>query len=146
MRDAQQSTASTFGRLARISMVGFAVQLLWLFLTGPVVLGRWDRLSTRISLALAVVLLAFVASSAFGRFVQSKAKEASLPAQVFTINVLSLILVGFFLLTQLQSNPHILGDTLMNASDAALLGGETILILLSFIANLIAFSRDRASE
>ena len=144
MRNAGGAVAGRFGRLARVSMVGFAVQLIWVLVMGPVSLGKWERLSTWMSLTFAVVLVAFAASAAFKRLIEAESRQPSLPARVFAINLLSLLLVGFFLLIQLQSNPHILGN-LRNVTDAALLGVELLLIFLSFIVNLIAFNRDRAA-
>jgi len=144
MRNAEDAMAGRFGRLARVSMVGFAVQLIWVLVMGPVSLAKWERLSTWMSLTFAVVLVAFAASAAFKRLIEAESRQPSLPARVFAINLLSLLLVGFFLLIQLQSNPHILGN-LRNVTDAALLGVEMLLIFLSFIVNLIAFSRDRAA-
>jgi len=126
-------------------MIGFVTQLVWLVMAGPVFLGKWERLSTWISFTFAVVLVAFAASAAFKRFVQTEAEQSSLPARVFVINILSVILVGFFLLIQLESNPHILGN-IRNAGEAGFLGGEMALILVSFVVNLIAFNRDRVAS
>ena len=144
MRDQVGTASRHYGRLARASMIGFVIQLVWLVIAGPVFLGKWERLSTWISFTFAVVLVAFAASAAFKRFVQTEAEQSSLPARVFVINILSVILVGFFLLIQLESNPHILGN-IRNAGEAGFLGGEMALILVSFVVNLIAFNRDRVA-
>jgi multisubunit Na+/H+ antiporter MnhF subunit len=125
-------------------MIGFVVQLSWLLVAGPLFLAKWERLSTWTSFTFAVMLVAFAASAPFKRFVQSEAGQASLPARVFVINTLSVLLVGFFLLIQLESNPHILGN-IRNAGEAGFLGGEMALILVSFVVNLIAFNRDRVA-
>ena len=132
----------TYDRLVKVSAAGFVVQLLWLLITGAITLRQWGRVSSWILVGLAVLLIFLALSKPFGRFLRSGAIDPSLPARVFIINGLSLLLVGAFLLILLDSSPHVLASV-GNAAEAILEGGLLVLILLSLFANLIAYSSDR---
>lgn len=132
----------SYHRLVKVSVAGFVVQLLWLLVTGAITLGRWGRASSWILVGLAVLLIVLTLSKQFGQFLEAEANEPSLPARVFIINGLSLLLVGAFLLILLDSSPHVLASV-GNATEAIFEGGLLVLILLSIFANLIAYSSDR---
>ena len=131
-----------YHRLVKVSVAGFVVQLLWLLIMGAITLGQWGRASSWILVGLAVLLIVLTLSKPFGGFLEVEAYKPSLPARVFIINGLSLLLVGAFLLILLDSSPHVLASV-ENATEAIFEGGLLVLILLSLFANLIAYSSDR---
>ena len=131
-----------YHRLVKVSVAGFVVQLLWLLIIGAITLGQWGRASSWILVGLAVLLIVLTLSKPFRGFLEVEADEPSLPARVFIINGLSLLLVGAFLLILLDSSPHVLASV-GNATEAIFEGGLLVLILLSLFANLIAYSSDR---
>ena len=132
----------SYDRLVKVSVAGFVVQLLWLLIIGAITLGQWGRASSWVLVGLAVLLIALALSKPFGRFLDAEAIEPSLPARVFIINGLSMLLVGAFFLILLDSSPHVLASV-ANATEAIFEGGLLVLILLSLFANLIAYSSDR---
>jgi hypothetical protein len=142
MNHQQGTRQHTYDRLVKVSVAGFLIQLLWSLIIGAITLGKWARASSWILVGLAVLLIIVASSKPFGRFLEAEASEPSLPARVFIINGLSLLLVGAFLLILLDSSPHVL-TSVGNATEAIFEGGLLVLILLSLVANLIAFSLDR---
>ena len=134
----------SYDRLVKVAAAGFVIQLLWLLVIGATTLGQWGRASSWILLGLAVLLIVITLSNPFRRLLEAEASESSLPARVFIVNGLSLLLVGAFLLILIESSPHVLAN-LGYASEALFEGGLLVLILLSFFANLIAYSSDRSA-
>ncbi len=143
MNDYEGNETHNYALLALISATGFLLQLLWALVVGALDLGRSDRVSTWLMLALALVLVAIAISSTFRRYIEGWARQPSLPAQVFVINGLSILLVGAFLLILLESSPHILAN-FYYLGDALFLGGLFVLIILSLLANMVAYIMDRS--
>jgi len=132
----------SYDRLVKVAAAGFVIQLLWLLVIGAITLGQWGRASSWILVGLAVLLIVLALSNPLRRFLEAEASEPSLPARVFIVNGLSLLLVGAFFLILIESSPHVLASV-GNASEALFEGGLLVLILLSFFANIIAYSSDR---
>lgn len=132
----------SYNRLVKVAAAGFVIQLLWLLIVGAITLGQWGRASSWVLVGVAVLLIVFAFSNPFRGLLEAEAGEPSLPARVFIINGLSLLLVGAFFLLLLDSSPHVL-VSVGNASEALFEGGLLVIILLSLFANLVAYYSDR---
>lgn len=132
----------SYDRLAKTAAAGFAIQLIWLLIIGAITLGQWGRASSWIMVGFAILMIVFTFTNPFRRLLETEASEPSLPARVFIINGLSLLLVGAFFLILLDSSPHVVAS-IGNASEALFEGGLLVLIVLSFFANLVAYYYDR---
>lgn len=132
----------SYDRLAKTAAAGFVIQLIWLLIIGAITLGQWGRASSWIMVGFAILMIVFTFTNPFRRLLETEASEPSLPARVFIINGLSLLLVGAFFLILLDSSPHVVAS-IGNASEALFEGGLLVLIVLSFFANLVAYYYDR---
>lgn len=144
MTSHEEIKGQKYAHLARSSVVGFIVQLVWILVVGALDLGRFDRVSTWLMVGLGFVIVAIAVSSAFRKYIEGLARQSSLPAQIFVINGLSILLVGVFLFIFLRSNPQILANTIY-LGDAVFIGGLFVVVILSLIANLIAYMSDRST-
>ena len=142
MNDSGITKSPKYSLLARTSVIGVLVQLLWILVVGAADLGRFDRVSTWLMLGLALVLVATAISSVFRRYIEGLAGQPTLPAQIFVINGLSILLVGVFLFISLQSSPHILANP-KYLGEALFLGGLFVLVIVSLFVNLFAYITDR---
>ncbi len=128
--------------LARMSIPGFLLQLLWVLIAGPISLSRWDRPSTYLSLAMALFLVILCCTSRFRSYLASQAKDRAYPVRAFLANGFSISVVALFLLIQLGTNRHLF-TSWRSATDLIFLGGALLIALASLVANVIAYHLDR---
>ena len=135
----RNSPGSTNGhfRLVRVSSFGFVLELLWVLIAGPVWLGRWERTTSWVSLALAAALLVLWRTRPVQSFLAAQGRDPTYPARIFIAGAAIVLLVAMFFFGQLQYNPDAL-DSRRNATDLTFLGGALFISLVSLRANALA--------
>ena len=137
--DQSHGTYQIFGKT---SILGFLFQFLWIFIMGPIHLGRWERGSTYISFFIGLLVLIIWRSQPFRQFIEAQTSERSFPVRIFLANfAIILLFLSFFLLQWKYT--HYPFQTLQSVVDLGFLAGGLLLAILALIANLIAYRIDR---
>ncbi len=134
--------SNSHSRLVRVSSIGFVLELLWILIAGPIWLGRWERATSWVSLALAVGLLVLWRTRPFQNFLAAQWRDPTYPARIFVASIAVILVVAVFLFGQIRYNPDAL-TSWRNARDLTFLGGGFLIALVSFLANVVALQIDR---